>query len=103
MAMIESQATYDIAHFVAWVFHKFSPRDHLMVGDEPWIGLKGATGKEWFAPHILYSNDFSSRHRKKVVYFQSAKFRSSNPLPHGIWIIFMALGVLIIGNTLFLP
>jgi hypothetical protein len=44
MPIVESQASYDIAHLVARICHKLSPRDHLLVGDEPWTGCRGATG-----------------------------------------------------------
>ena len=77
-----SQNAYDLAFFVRRILNLVAPKEGPpMEGDEPWS--RGCTGSEKFAPHLIYSNNFSSRHRKKVVYLQRWNFSNSisNPRP----------------------
>ena len=73
----------ELAKFFRKVIHFIGPRGFTLSGSTPWRNKQVCDGSEEFAEDIIYSNGFSSRTGKKVVYFQSSFMRNDRPLPPG--------------------
>uniref|UniRef100_A0A7S2SS18 Uncharacterized protein n=1 Tax=Rhizochromulina marina TaxID=1034831 RepID=A0A7S2SS18_9STRA len=59
-------------------------------------------GEEWWAPLIIYPNDFSIRNRRKVVYLQQPRTRMPQFHPRPWLIVALALLIVLWGNAVFL-
>jgi len=81
--------TLTLAKLLSKALYWLSPRGYTLAGDTPWRGHLSISGKEDYAPNFIYSNEFSCRTGKKVVYFQSPAFFSAPAMPHGGLIVFV--------------
>jgi hypothetical protein len=73
-------------HFLRWPRRSSS----VLPGEEPWRGRRGGLkGTEWFAPFLLYSNNWKANTGHKIVYLRPSPFTPTAevPMPYGPLIV----------------
>lgn len=83
-------------HWLRWPRRSGS----VLPGEEPWRGRRGGLkGTEWFAPLLLYSNNWKANTGHKIVYLRPSPFKSTAEVS----VPFGTLLVLVVRLCIFLP